>query len=191
MKLYLIRHGQTVTNDAGCWTGWLDAPLTEQGREDAVGVRDFLSGISFDKIYSSDLSRARDTARLAIPGCTPEETPLLREIDVGSYAGQPFTILTPETHAYTSEFGYGHLGGESYRAFTARVREFIELIEKRDEGCVAAFTHGGLLHCALEIMVGIRLPRRKFSCSNCTVAGFERRAEGWRVTTWLAPESIL
>ena len=191
MKLYLIRHGQTVTNEAGCWTGWMDAPLTAKGREDAIGVRDFLSTIPFDKVYSSDLSRARDTAMLALPGCTPEETPLLREIHVGSYEGQHFTILTPEAHAYGSAFGYGHLGGESYREFTERVRSFLTMIEGRSDECVAAFTHGGLLHCMLEIMVGMRLPRHKFSCSNCTVAGFERRPEGWRVTTWLAPESII
>ena len=187
MKLYLVRHGQTVTNEAGCWTGWYDAPLTEQGREDAIRARGFLSDLSFDKVYSSDLSRARDTALLALPGCVPEQTPLLREIHVGSYENRPFTILTPEAHAYTSEFGYAHLGGESYAAFTARVREFLALVEGRTDESVIAFTHGGLLHCMLEIMVGVRLPRRKFSCSNCTVAGFERRPEGWRVTTWLAP----
>ena len=94
MKLFLVRHGQTVTNATGCWTGWYDAPLTEQGREDAIRARGFLSDLSFDKVYSSDLSRARDTALLALPGCTPEQTPLLREINVGSYATQPFTILT-------------------------------------------------------------------------------------------------
>lgn len=187
MRLYLVRHGQTVTNEAGCWTGWLDAPLTEKGREDAIRARGFLSTIPYDKVYTSDLSRARDTARLALPECTPEETPLLREIHVGSYAGQPFTILTPETHAYTSEFGYGELGGESYRDFTARVRRFFDLVNGLPYENVIAFTHGGLLHCMLEIMVGARLPRHKFSCSNCTVAGFERRTEGWRITTWLAP----
>ena len=187
MKLYLVRHGQTVTNLAGRWTGWYDAPLTEKGKEDARRVRGFLSSIPFDKVYTSDLSRARDTALLALPGCTPEQTPLLREIHVGSYENRPFTILTPETHAYTSEFGYEHLGGESYRTFTERVRSFLALVEERGDGCVAAFTHGGLLHCMMEIMVGVRLPRHKFSCSNCTVAGFERGPEGWRVTTWLAP----
>ena len=187
MKLYLVRHGQTVTNEAGRWTGWYDAPLTERGREDARRARDFLGAMTFDKVYSSDLSRARDTALLALPGCTPEQTPLLREIHVGSYENRPFTILTPEAHAYTSEFGYEHLGGESYAAFTARVREFLSLVEGRSDENVVAFTHGGLLHCMLEIMVGTCLPRRKFSCSNCTVAGFEHRPEGWRVTTWLAP----
>ena len=187
MKLYLVRHGQTVTNESGCWTGWMDAPLTERGKEDAIRARGFLATLPCDKVYASDLSRARDTAMLALPGCTPEETPLLREIDVGSFAGQPFSILTPESHAYTSEFGYGELGGESYRAFTERVRKFVALVESRGDENVIAFTHGGLLHCALEVMVGMRLPRRKFSCSNCTIAGFEKRPEGWRITTWLAP----
>jgi broad specificity phosphatase PhoE len=48
---------------------WLDVALTEKGKTDAASLSDILHGVSFDKIYSSDLSRARNTADIAIPGC--------------------------------------------------------------------------------------------------------------------------
>ena len=63
MKLYLIRHGESETNKNGLWTGWLDVPLTEQGKEDAASASKIVSSVPFDKIYSSDLSRAIDTVK--------------------------------------------------------------------------------------------------------------------------------
>ena len=57
MRLYVIRHGESENNLKKCWTGWYDAPLTEKGRQDARKAGTFLQGITFDKIYASDLSR--------------------------------------------------------------------------------------------------------------------------------------
>ncbi|MBQ3015525.1 MAG: histidine phosphatase family protein [Clostridia bacterium] len=59
MKLYITRHGESETNKKGCWTGWLDAQLTDKGLADAELARETLRGIKFDKVYSSDLIRAK------------------------------------------------------------------------------------------------------------------------------------
>lgn len=58
MKIFVIRHGESETNRDALWTGWYDAHLTEKGRSEAERLRVLLSGIQFDKIYSSDLLRA-------------------------------------------------------------------------------------------------------------------------------------
>ena len=42
MKLWMIRHGESETNRLGQWTGWLDAALTDKGREYDEGVRAML-----------------------------------------------------------------------------------------------------------------------------------------------------
>ena len=68
MKLYIVRHGESETNRKGLWTGWLDVALTDKGIADAERVRDTLRGIKFDKVYSSDLQRARVTCEIALPG---------------------------------------------------------------------------------------------------------------------------
>lgn len=187
MKLYLIRHGESETNLAGQWTGWLDAALTEKGLADARGVRPLLAGIPFDKIYASDLSRARRTAEEAIPGCRYEVTELLREIHVGELGGRPFGNIPEPMRDHITELGYGDYGGEAYTDFAERVRRFFSLVEASPYENVAAFTHGGLLHCALEVVVGMRIPRSRISCANCTVAIFERRGSGWWLWSWINP----
>ena len=68
MFVYVIRHGESETNLSKKWTGWLDVQLTEKGYEDAKKAAGYLKGISFDKIYTSDLMRAKQTAQTAFPG---------------------------------------------------------------------------------------------------------------------------
>ena len=88
MKLFLVRHGQTVTNLEQRWTGQMDVALTELGRQEAESIRPILEKFTFDKVFSSDLSRAVITQQLALPGYTAAQTPLLREFDVGTLAGK-------------------------------------------------------------------------------------------------------
>lgn len=60
-KLVLIRHGQSIWNLENRFTGWVDVPLTETGRQEARKAADHLRGSSFNVAYTSDLSRAQDT----------------------------------------------------------------------------------------------------------------------------------
>ena len=70
MRVYVIRHGESETNYKKQWTGWSDVHLTDKGKEDAKKARDFLKHISFDKIFASDLVRAVETAKIALPDCS-------------------------------------------------------------------------------------------------------------------------
>ena len=51
MKVWVVRHGQSETNRDGFWTGWYDAKLTPQGREDAVRAGALLKGVQFDRVW--------------------------------------------------------------------------------------------------------------------------------------------
>ena len=62
--LVLVRHGETEANKAGILQGHCDFPLTTLGIEQAKRVGEALTGISFTKVFSSDLKRAFDTACL-------------------------------------------------------------------------------------------------------------------------------
>lgn len=59
--IYLTRHGQTILNKYRRFQGWCDAPLTEQGVEDAKKAGQRLKDIKFDVAYSSDSPRAMRT----------------------------------------------------------------------------------------------------------------------------------
>ncbi len=183
----MIRHGESETNEAGQWTGWYDAPLTEQGREDALFAKKMLAGVHFDKIYSSDLSRARDTAEIAIPDCQYTTTPMLREINVGSLAGQPLSAVRDSNGNPLNKDGYEFFGGESHVQFRRRIEAFMKQAELDAEHCesVAAFCHAGVLRTFTDLALGALLPRTRMLCKNCAVVIFEYKDSVWRLHSWI------
>jgi len=64
--LILLRHGQSTFNHQRRFTGWSDAPLTERGRDEArmAGERLLAAGLVPDMVFTSALTRARDTAEI-------------------------------------------------------------------------------------------------------------------------------
>lgn len=185
MKVYVIRHGESETNFNKKWTGWLDVHLTDKGKDDAKKAGDFLKHISFNKVYSSDLVRARETAEIAIPGCRYETSELLREINVGSLAGKPLSVLTEEQRRDIAKNRYIVFGGESKREFCDRVASFTKGLEGLNCENVAVFSHAGWLREMLDIVIGINIPRKQVCCNNCTVAIFEYTDEIWRLHSWI------
>ena len=185
MKVWLIRHGESETNNAGLWTGWLDVALTEKGRQDASRVSKTLSGVKFDKIYSSDLRRARTTAEIALPGSKYEATPLIREINVGSVAGKPFDSVVNSEGVYMNKDGYTAFGGESYKEFTERAVAFMKMLEAENCENIAAFSHGGFVRKFLELVIGAAIPRKNIYSGNCVVAIFEYCNQTWRLHSWI------
>ncbi|WP_029521426.1 2,3-diphosphoglycerate-dependent phosphoglycerate mutase [Persephonella sp. IF05-L8] len=65
-KLVLVRHGQSIWNLQNRFTGWIDVPLTEKGKEEAYKAGELLKDIRFDVAYTSMLTRAQDTLRIIL-----------------------------------------------------------------------------------------------------------------------------
>lgn len=89
--IYLVRHGESVSNKQGIISGHSDYELTEQGEEQVRQTRLALKNVHFDEAYSSDLKRAVRTAEI-LYGKPVEETNkihTLRERDFGSMDGKP------------------------------------------------------------------------------------------------------
>ena len=63
-KLIIVRHGQTDMNAEKLFFGKLDPKLNELGKKQALEAREKMKNISYDKIYSSDLKRASETAEI-------------------------------------------------------------------------------------------------------------------------------
>ncbi|QAT83561.1 putative 2,3-bisphosphoglycerate-dependent phosphoglycerate mutase [Corallococcus coralloides] len=64
--LALVRHGQSLWNHENRFTGFVDVPLTEQGRNEARKAADALQGLKFDVAYTSALSRAQQTLSILL-----------------------------------------------------------------------------------------------------------------------------
>lgn len=185
MRIYLIRHGESETNFKKCWCGWMDVPLTEKGREDAGRAKNILQSVSFDKVYTSDLCRAVETAEIALPGYELETWPLLREVNVGSIAGKPLLSISEEQRLRASQNGYTEFDGESKDEFNARIYQVMQELESSPYDTVALFTHAGFLCGMLDTVLGMRLPRKNICCNNCTIAIFEYDGERWLLHSWI------
>lgn len=191
--LCLIRHGETAWNAEGRIQGQLDIPLSAAGLAQANAVALALEPGRYSAIYSSDLERVRETAapaaaRLALPVVLDAA---LRERHYGSFqtitykeAEKRFPHLYARFRARDPAFDFE--GGESLRAFAARVEECVARIAARHLGEeVLVFTHGGVLDIVHRRAKGMRLQtRREFDLRNAAINRVEISSAQWRVLGW-------
>jgi probable phosphoglycerate mutase len=141
VRLWLARHGETAWNVVHRFQGWADIELTATGRAQANALGARLAGRRFDRVWSSDLGRAVETARLAVGEPTTDRR--LREIDFGTLEGLVWDQLGEEVRLALRGFdGFQAPGGESMAAFKQRVLEFIAELGPGDHLVV---THGGVI----------------------------------------------
>jgi 2,3-bisphosphoglycerate-dependent phosphoglycerate mutase len=77
-KLVLVRHGQSLWNLEDRFTGWVDVPLTDKGREEARRAGEKLKDIRFDVAYTSVLSRAQETLDIILE-ILAQQPPMIRD----------------------------------------------------------------------------------------------------------------
>jgi probable phosphoglycerate mutase len=143
----LVRHGETDWNREHRWQGWTDVPLNELGRQQAAELAARLRTVPFDAVYSSDLSRALETAEVvaAEHGLSAIADSGLREIDVGSWSGL--------TKAEIQERFAGAWpdDAETSEAHAARVRAAASrILREHAQGTVLLVTHGGTIRALLD-----------------------------------------
>ena len=78
--LVIVRHGESTWNQENLFTGWHDVPLSERGRAEAAAAGDTLAaeGLWFDELHTSLLTRATQTAELALAALGQLERDLRR-----------------------------------------------------------------------------------------------------------------
>lgn len=186
---YVIRHGETKANKAGILQGHLDVPLSETGRRQARAVAEALSGVRFDAVYSSDLSRARETAEAIMVGrtCPLVLDKRLRELDMGGISGltlEESRAKYPEFHAGLALDPFGTRrpeGGESRLDLRDRMSRALNDIYKRHkDGSIVVVSHGG----AINAVLGIASPDGtwpRLIVANCSITVLERNDSDWRM----------
>lgn len=112
---YIIRHGETLFNTMDRIQGWCDSPLTRKGIHQMEFLRDGLSDIHFDAIYSSTSGRAMKCAQILAKDRNLDVNTLedLREVSYGSLEGELFRNVWPA--GKLDPIGYGRYGGEDLR----------------------------------------------------------------------------
>lgn len=187
MEVFLIRHGQTFDNVRRVHQGWTEASLNEVGEAQARALRDVISGIKFDRIFSSDLRRTRQTAVILFGEDAPiEYDERLREINNTVFKGKARAELYPiYGDAYIDNchhLNFAEYGGESSQSILDRTADFMRgLAEDKTSERVAVVTHGGTIRATVAGVLGMPLYSPRLDIDNCSVTKLEYTSHGWRL----------
>jgi probable phosphoglycerate mutase len=192
-SITVIRHGETEWNRLGLHQGMLDSPLTSRGREQAYHVAELLQHYTFHKLYSSDLGRAVETARI-IAGILKLDIAFderLRERNLGKLGGltiSQFKTKYPEAceHYIAGDPDYVLPGGESAaQAYKRSIGCFEELTASHSDENILVISHGLILEYLLKHSLGIPLHQKiRFTLKNCSINRFLKGEDGWMLDTW-------
>lgn len=189
MNVYFVRHGQSEANAARMYSGWSHVPLTEKGLADAAKAGKIMQSVHFDKVYSSDLLRARQTCETALPGVKYETDALLREISTGILTGTShFAAVEKYGEAHkvcTAARDYSRYGGESHEMHCARVDKFMKNLEENAvDGNVAIFCHDGTCKAILRYVLGVDFHPYRVTNENGSVNVVTWNGQGWFLKRW-------
>lgn len=151
---YIFRHGQTDWNLERRLQGHTDIPLNDCGIEQAAALKSKLSSIKLDCVYSSDLVRASETAKLALENHDIEihYTSRLREVNMGEATGLTHdqlnerygnlwdAFLSPKKEDLEMRFP----GGESKKEHLDKTLIFLKEIASNHQS-IGISTHGGVI----------------------------------------------
>jgi probable phosphoglycerate mutase len=152
-EILLVRHGETEWSRAGKHTGRTDVPLTEAGRRQAQMVGAALGSRRLAAAWTSPLSRALETCRLAGFGDVAVPKDELMEWDYGEYEGRTTLEIRGDRPGWTL-WREGVPGGETIDQVGARVdRVLAELGSVR--GDVVLFAHGHVLRVLAARWLGL------------------------------------
>jgi len=169
--LYIVRHGQTDWNDQHLIQGHTDIALNEIGEKQANDLRAELKNIKFDKVFSSDLVRAKRTAEILVleRELEVETTNILRELNYGEFEGSPskgffeafddWRLLSEEERKKHNDFEkFSKV--ESWDDISSRLITFLREVSIGFMGqTILITTHGGLMHNFL-VHLGYAEPKK-------------------------------
>ena len=161
---YLIRHGETEWNRSRKIQGHSDVPLSEHGRRQMRMLGTRLAECTFSSVYSSDLSRAVESAGMIVEGRVSIETDSdLREFSYGEWEGLTleevevqFSKVFAQRMA-SGNSGFAAPGGEDSAQVLDRVRRFCARTVKRhdDDEDILIVAHGGTLRALLLCLLDL------------------------------------
>jgi broad specificity phosphatase PhoE len=151
--VYLARHGETAWTITGQHTGLTDLPLTERGESNARRLATRMAGISFAKVFTSPLQRARRTCELAGFANTAELDHDLVEWDYGSYDGRRTVDILRERPGWQL-FRDGCPDGESPQQVAERADRVVARV-RQAAGNVLLFSSGHFLRVLATRWIGI------------------------------------
>lgn len=189
-RVYLIRHGETDWNTSVRWQGLLPVDLNDTGREQARKLAGVLRAEVIEAIYTSDLSRAEETARIVgeVLDILPSLDVRLRELDIGVFQGltvdeikqyhphnyaafmdEPITCVLPE--------------GESRHMLQTRVMAaWHDFVGRSDVERIAIVTPGGAVKMLLSGLFPLKQAEfQTMDIPNTSITVLKRDGNAWEI----------
>ncbi len=160
MKITLVRHAEVDEAYHGKYNGHVDIGLSEKGYASAKMLAEHFSNSKFDKIFCSDLLRAKETlvnfphAKKAI------YTQKLREKSWGRHEGMSFDAIIAQDGLEYENFlqWINALDGEAYESFILRVEEFfLDYLPSLKEENILVVTHAGVIRVFMSVVLNLSL----------------------------------
>ena len=169
-RLIVVRHGESAANRGGIFAGQTDVELQDKGIEQAKKTAEYIAAnYSIDKVYASDLTRARKTGEIIanLSGTSVILNKELREINAGEWQGKSFDFLianyADEYSRWLHDIGNCFCpGGESVAQLCARVSHVMtEIAKANPEKTVVVATHGTFIRAMQCILKGLPVSSMK------------------------------
>lgn len=153
VKITYFVHGTTTDNEQEISSGWKDVELSELGVQQSKELTEKTKDKKFDVIFTSDLKRAMDSAKLAWGDSGIEIIPdeRLRECNYGDYNGKPSEIVEPlqEKEMHFKPFP----NGESYEDVKNRVADFLKFLKENYDGKTVALVGHKAPQLSLDVLL--------------------------------------
>jgi broad specificity phosphatase PhoE len=184
-RFTFVRHGESEANRLGIVQGHKDSPLSQAGREHARAAGRWLTDEGVELVFTSPLSRSRETATILaeVAGVRmPVTLDELIEIDTGVYSGENIrdkAQTDPEAykefliHSWEAVDGAEGKSSILDRAMTVWDRLVTE--ENAGRRHIVCVTHGGMLQWLIKATIGGRDQRWMpiFTMDNCGISTFQ------------------
>jgi len=184
-SVYLVRHGETAWSLSGQHTGLTDLPLTESGKQNARRLGERLQRLTFTKVFTSPLQRARRTCELAGFGSVAEVDSKLVEWNYGQYEG----LRTGEIREKNPDwqlFRDGCPGGESPALVGARADQIVDRL-RAIKGDVLVFSSGHFLRVLAVRWLALEPASGGFfvlNTASVSVLGYEKDLSQPAIQLW-------
>jgi broad specificity phosphatase PhoE len=187
-----VRHGESEGNEKDLFQGHADFPLTIKGIKQAQLLAESLKNkeVKFDKIISSPLSRAKETANIISNryGMKTETDPIWMEINNGELAGLHFNEIDqkyPDRPDHKNPYLPTGEIGESWWGFYQRAGKALNMLISQPPGKYLVVSHGGFLNCLIYNILRIppslhmNSPIFRFGNTGRAKFGYDPKDDTW------------
>lgn|SRR5574344_89675 len=156
MKVYIVRHGETMVNASNKLQGRINCGLTEEGLKQCIELRKKFEGIKIDLILSSPLDRCKQTAEALSDGKIPiKYTDKLLGRDHGEFTGMHRDAINFEEY-WNYYLNKQYIKAESVQDLYNRAKDvLLELKSEYDDKNVIIVTHSGIIRVLYYYFNGI------------------------------------